>query len=315
MAPEPSSTAFIFPGQGSQAVGMGQALVQAEPKAAAVFQQADEILGFSLSKLCWEGPEDALNATENTQPALLAHSVAVWTVFQDKLPDFNPAALAGHSLGEFSALVAAGTLSFDDGLRLVRARGEAMKAAGEDKPGGMAAVLGLDVGQVRQICEQTSQQSSGGVWVANDNCPGQVVVSGDDQALALASDTFSEQGARKVVRLAVSIAAHSPFMAAAQARFASALDATPLGDPTAPVFGNVSAAPLRTAQDVQTDLQAQLTATVRWTETIEAMASAGVRTFIEMGSGKVLTGLIRRIDSSLERHNLDEPESFAALTA
>jgi [acyl-carrier-protein] S-malonyltransferase len=294
---------------------MGQALVQAEPKAAAVFHQADEILGFSLSKLCWEGPEDALNATENTQPALLVHSVAVWTVFQDRFPQFTPAALAGHSLGEFSALVAAGSLSFEDGLRLVRARGEAMKAAGDDKPGGMAAVLGLDVEQVRQICEQTSQQSSGGVWVANDNCPGQVVVSGDDKALALASHAFSEQGARKVVRLSVSIAAHSPFMEAAQARFASALDATPLGNPTAPVFGNVSAAPLRTAQEIQADLQAQLTATVRWTETIRAMASAGAMTFIEMGSGKVLTGLIRRIDSSLERHNLDEPESFVALAA
>jgi len=294
---------------------MGLALVQAEPKAAAVFNQADEILGFSLSKLCWDGPEEALNATENTQPALLVHSVAVWTVFQDKFPHFTLAALAGHSLGEFSALVASGALPFEDGLRLVRARGEAMKAAGDDKPGGMAAVLGLDVEQVRQICEQTSQQATGGVWVANDNCPGQVVVSGDDKALALASDAFSEEGARKVVRLSVSIAAHSPFMAAAQSRFASALEATPLGNPTAPVFGNVSAAPLRTAQEVQADLQAQLTATVRWAETIRAMASTGVKTFIEMGSGKVLTGLIRRIDSSLERHNLDEPESFAALTA
>ncbi len=149
-------------------------------------------------------------------------------------------------MGEFSALVAAGALPFDDGLRLVRARGEAMKAAGEDQPGGMAAVLGLDVAQVRQICEQMpASRAAGGVWVANDNCPGQVVVSGDDQALALASEAFSQQGARKVVRLAVSIAAHSPYMAAAQARFASALGATTLGDPTAPVYGNVSAAPLR----------------------------------------------------------------------
>jgi [acyl-carrier-protein] S-malonyltransferase len=315
MAPDPARTAFIFPGQGSQAVGLGQALAQAEPKAAAVFQQADASLGFALSTLCWEGPEEALNATENTQPALLTHSVAVWTVFKDRFPEFNPAALAGHSLGEFSALVAAGAVTFADGLRLVRARGEAMKAAGQDQPGGMAAVLGLETGQVRQICEQATEQASGGVWVANDNCPGQVVISGDNQALAIASEMCSQSGARKVMRLAVSIAAHSPFMAAAQTRFASALDATPLQDPIAPVYANVTAAPLRTAQEIGVDLKAQLTANVRWTESIQAMAAAGVGSFIEMGSGKVLTGLIRRIDSSLERLNLDEPESFATLTA
>ncbi len=315
MAPELSSTAFIFPGQGSQAVGMGQALALAEPKAAEVFQRADDILRYGLTKLCWDGPEDALNATENTQPALLVHSVAVWTVFKDKFPHLTPTSLAGHSLGEFSALVAAGALRFEDGLRLVRARGEAMKAAGEDQPGGMAAVLGLDVDQVRSICEQVSQQNSGGVWVANDNCPGQLVISGEEQALAVASQALSDQGARKVVRLAVSIAAHSPFMATAQAHFGSALEGTPLRDPEAPVYGNVNAAPLRTTQDVKADLRAQLTATVRWTETIQAMASAGVKTFIEMGSGKVLTGLIRRINPSLERYNLDEPESFSTLTA
>jgi [acyl-carrier-protein] S-malonyltransferase len=313
MTPEPSTTALVFPGQGSQSVGMGQALAQADPGAAEIFRQADDILGFGLSKLCWEGPADALNATENTQPALLVHSVAVWTVFKDRWPELSPAAVAGHSLGEFTALVAAGALTFEDALRLVRARGEAMKAAGEEQPGGMAAVLGLDVDLVRQICQTATEEGPGGVWVANDNCPGQVVVSGDDDALAAATSAFNEQGARKVVRLAVSIAAHSPFMAAAQTRFATALGNTPLGDPSAPVFGNVNAAPLRTASEIEADLQAQLTATVRWTESIQAMASAGIRTFIEMGSGSVLSGLIRRIDSSLERHNLDAPESFAAL--
>jgi [acyl-carrier-protein] S-malonyltransferase len=315
MATEPSATAFLFPGQGSQAVGMGSALAQAEPKAAEVFHRADEILGFSLSGLCWEGPAEALDATENTQPALLVHSVAVWTAFKVKFPQFSPAAVAGHSLGEFSALVAAGALTFEDGLRLVRERGQAMKAAGQEQPGGMAAVLGLEVDQVRQACAQASQAASGGVWVANDNCPGQVVVSGDNQALALASELLAQAGARKVVRLAVSIAAHSPFMAAAQARFTSALERTPLSDPGAPVYGNVSAARLTTADELEDDLKAQLTSTVRWTETIQAMAAAGIHSFIEMGSGTVLTGLVRRIDSALDRYNLDAPESFSSLTA
>ncbi len=162
---------------------MGRALAQAEPEAAAIFELADAVLGFPLSKLCWEGPAEALDATEHTQPALLVHAVAVWKVFQTQYPGFTPAALAGHSLGEFSALAAAGALSFEDALKLVRARGLAMKTAGQAQPGGMAAVLGLEVDQVRSACEAASDSCPGGVWVANDNCPGQVVISGDEDAL------------------------------------------------------------------------------------------------------------------------------------
>jgi [acyl-carrier-protein] S-malonyltransferase len=315
MIPEPRTTGFLFPGQGSQTVGMGRALARAEPEAAAVFEQADSLLGFPLSKLCWEGPSEMLDATENTQPALLVHSLAVWRVFQSKHPGFIPAALAGHSMGEFSALAAAGALTFEDALRLVRARGLAMKAAGQGQPGGMAAVLGLEVDQVRAVCEAASAPGPGGVWVANDNCPGQVVISGDNDALARASQQLADLGARKVIRLAVSIAAHSPFMAAAQAQFSEALAAAQWSDPQAPVFGNVSARAMTTTEAIKADLEAQLTATVRWTESIKAMAASGIKTVIEMGPGAVLTGLVRRIDASVERLNLDEPESFTALTA
>lgn len=315
MIPEPRTTAFLFPGQGSQTVGMGRALAQAEPEAAAIFEQADAALGFPLSKLCWEGPAEALDATEHTQPALLVHAVAVWKVFQTQHPGFTPAALAGHSLGEFSALAAAGALSFEDALKLVRARGLAMKAAGQAQPGGMAAVLGLEVDQVRSACEAASASGQGGVWVANDNCPGQVVISGDEDALGRASQQLTDMGARKVIRLAVSIAAHSPYMAAAQTQFTQALAAVRLSDPQAPVFGNVSAQAMTSAGAIKADLEAQLTASVRWTESVQAMAAAGVKTVIEMGPGSVLSGLVRRIDASLERINLDEPESFSALSA
>jgi [acyl-carrier-protein] S-malonyltransferase len=315
MVPEARTTAFLFPGQGSQTVGMGRSLAQAEPEAAALFEQADVILGFPLSRICWEGPNQALDATENTQPALLVHSLAVWRVFQTKHPEFTPASLAGHSLGEFSALAAAGALSFEDALKLVRARGLAMKAAGQAQPGGMAAVLGLEVDQGRAVCEAASAPGPGGVWVANDNCPGQLVISGEEQALSRASQQLAELGARKVIRLAVSIAAHSPYMAAAQAQFAQALTAAQLSDPRSPVFGNVSAQAMSTVEAIKADLEAQLTATVRWTESVKAMAAAGVKTVIEMGPGSVLTGLVRRIDASLERVNLDEPESFSALSA
>lgn len=312
MTLEAPSTAFVFPGQGSQSVGMGRDLAEAESLAAETFEQADDVLGFSLSRLCWEGPEDALNATENTQPALLVHSVAVLRVFQSQRPGFLPAALAGHSLGELSALVASGSLGYEDAIRLVRARGESMRDAGSAQPGGMAAVLGLQVDQVQAVCKQARETTGAGVWVANDNCPGQVVISGDDQALEWASAKLSNEGARKVVRLAVSIAAHSPYMSAAQERFADAIQAAHLADPRVPVLGNVSAAPLLTAEDVKTDLKAQLTANVRWTESIEAMVRSGVDTFIEMGSGKVLTGLIKRIHPPSTRLNLDDASSFAA---
>ena len=313
MAIDPQRSAFLFPGQGSQAVGMGRELARAVPAAAAVFAEADAILGYELTRLCWEGPAETLNDTQHTQPALLTHAVAVLQALQAHAPAFRPAFTAGHSLGEFSALVAAGCLSFAEALRLVRERGHAMKFAGEQSPGGMAAVLGLDAPEVEAVCRQAAKDTSAIVQVANDNCPGQVVISGEESALMRAIEELKARGARRVVRLAVSIAAHSPLMEAAQAQFGRALQAAPIADPRIPIIGNVGAAPLRTAVEVRADLQAQLTSRVRWTESIRAMASAGVDTFLELGTGTVLTGLVRRIAPDAAAHSLDAFETIQAV--
>ena len=289
---------------------MGMALAEAAPEAARVFQLADEILGYPLSQVCWHGPEADLNSTQYTQPALLTHSIAVLEVFKARYPGFTPASTAGHSMGEYSALVAAGVLSFKDGLLLTRERGEAMRYAGEIHPGGMSAVIGLGVTEVEAACDKASAQSVGTVAVANDNCPGQVVISGDENALALAHDLLDNAGARKVIRLAVSIAAHSPLMIPAQDRLKDAITATSFNDPLIPVVGNVSAKPLTSIEEIREDLNAQLTSRVRWTESIGWMAQSGVDTFIEMGSGTVLSGLLRRMDAKTRGFSLDSPPTW-----
>lgn len=291
---------------------MGNELAASCPPAAQVFQEADELLGIPLSRYCWEGPQDTLDSTEITQPALLVHSIAVWRAFQHDYPGFVPAAAAGHSLGEFSALVMAGAIEFPAAVQLVRERGLAMKGAGSTNPGGMLASLGLDADQVQQVCARVTGEVDGGVWVANDNCPGQVVVSGDNLALKQAAEQLASAGARKVVRLAVSIAAHSPYMQAAQDRFRAALSQVEIGDPVVPVYGNVEARPLRTSAQVTSDLELQLTSNVRWTESIRNMISEGIDTFVELGSGEVLLGLVKRIDRDVTRIHLDSPESIQA---
>ncbi len=309
-----SKTVFVFPGQGSQEVGMGKALAETDSAARDIFAQADEVLGVRLSRLMWEGPEAELNDTINTQPALFAHSVAALRFFQAKYPNFNPAFVAGHSLGELSALVAANSLPFAETLRLVRRRGELMKEAGEHSPGGMAAFLGLDIPAVEEICSKASQGDEL-VQVANDNCPGQVVVSGAKAAVERAIALATEAGARRAVALAISIAAHSALMTQAQEGFNKAVADAPITNPAVPIIGNVNAAPLKTLSDIRTDLQAQLTQRVHWTESIQYASAHGATTFVEIGTGDVLSGLIKRISREATRLTLGTPEDFEKLAA
>jgi len=300
---------FVFPGQGSQYIGMGKSLAQSFSFANDIFMQADDILSFPLSRIAWEGPEEFLNATINTQPALFVHSIAVLSVIQNLNLDLLPTFVAGHSMGELSALVASGALSFSDGLRLVRIRGMLMKNAGELNPGGMAAVLGLDIHKIEQLCAQASNGSEI-VQVANDNCPGQVVISGSDTALKRVHPLLEKSGAKRVIRLAVSIAAHSPFMASAQDEFNKAIGATPIIKPVIPIIGNVTAQPLLSSFDIRSDLQYQLTHRVRWTETVQNLTSQGISIFYEIGSGTVLSGLIKRINRDVKTTTLGTPEDF-----
>lgn len=305
----PAECAFLFPGQGSQSLGMGAELAQQYPLAMDAFQKADRILGFPLSELAWNGPEETLNDTVNTQPALLVHSAAALAVFQQRFPEFTPAYTAGHSMGQISALVASGALPYEAAVPLVRVRGEAMQHAGEIAPGGMAAILGLDIPSLEQVCRQASQPGEV-VQVANDNCPGQVVISGAEGALQRALELAREAGAKRAVPLAVSIAAHSELMLPAQDHFNQAVQAAPLTAPAIPVVGNVSALPLETVEAIRADLNAQLTSRVRWTESITWMIAQGVTTFIEIGSGSVLAGLLRRIDRSATGMAMGTPQDF-----
>jgi [acyl-carrier-protein] S-malonyltransferase len=293
---------------------MGKELAAAHPEAAAVFAEADELLGFPISKLCWEGPEAELNDTINTQPALMVHSVAALRVFHKLHPDFSPAFVAGHSMGELSALVAAGALDYPSALRLVRRRGELMKQAGQQNPGGMAAILGLDIPTLDAVCAQASTPNEV-VQVANDNCPGQVVISGHKPAVERAIEGAKAAGAKRALPLAVSIAAHSPLMSSAQEEFYHAVVMAPIKDAQIPLVGNVDAMPITDEVDLGADLQGQLTTRVRWTDSIRAMRQAGVETFIELGSGSVLTGLLKRIDPEAQGVALGEPEDFEKFSA
>ena len=311
---QPETTAFLFPGQGSQSIGMGQELAANFPIAKNTFQEAEEILGFSITQLTWEGPAEELNDTINTQPALMVHSVAALRVFQNQYPEFKPGFVAGHSMGELSALVAADVLGFVDALKLARRCGELMKYADVIAPGGMAAILGLDIPALDEICAKASTEDEI-VQVANDNCPGQVVISGNQQALERAMAGAQEAGAKRVVPLPISIAAHSPLMAHAQADFNKAVEAAPIQHPTIPLIGNVTAQPLTTADEIRADLQAQLRSRVRWTETIQFLRNQGVDHFIEIGNGEVLSGLVKRIDRKTNRLSLGKPEDYEKLDA
>lgn len=288
---------LLFPGQGSQAVGMGRDLAERFPEARAAFQEADDALGFALSTLMWEGPDDELTRTRNAQPALLVHSAAVWRVLS--AAGLDVVCAAGHSLGEFSAYHAAGSLSFADAVRTVRRRGELMWDAGQARPGTMAAVLGLDDEVIEGVCAGASAEGSV-VVPANFNSPGQVVVSGDVDAVERAGGLLVSAGAKKVQALNVSGAFHSPLMAVAEAGLRAQLEGAPFAPPAFPVVSNVTASPVTDADEARVLLVQQLTSAVRWTGCVRTMLQLGVERFVEVGPGKVLTGMLKRIDKAAE---------------
>ena len=359
MSDDPNSTperpspqiALLFPGQGSQSVGMGKAFAEAFPAARDIFAEADEALGFPLSQLIFEGPEDDLKLTEHTQPAILTASIAVWRVLEPELKSRNLGICfaAGHSLGEYSAHVAAGTFSFADGVRTVRARGQFMQNAVPVGQGAMAAVLGLEYDTVNDLCARASDELtappprdpanpaeqtaaardaladpfnpasppaeaasrvSAVVAPANINSPGQIVISGDKAAVERAAELCKEAGAKRTIMLPVSAPFHCALMQPAQESLANQLEAVAFHDPCFPVICNVDARPVRRGPDARDTLIRQVTGTVRWVECIELLATSGATRFLEVGPGKVLTGLNRQINRDLIAFNIEDPASL-----
>ncbi len=284
--------AYIFPGQGAQFTGMGLDLYENSELAQELFEDANEILGFSITDVMFEGTAEELKQTKVTQPAIFLHSVILAKVLGD---DFNPEMVAGHSLGELSALVAAGVLSFEDGLQLVSKRAMAMQKACEIQPSTMAAVLGLEDEVVEQVCNDVD----GVVVAANYNCPGQLVISGEVKAINKACEILTEKGARRALVLPVGGAFHSPMMEPAREELAAAIEATEFKEPACPVYQNVPAKAVTSAAEIKENLIAQLTAPVKWTQSIQAMIADGGTEFVEVGPGKVLQGLMRKIDRSV----------------
>ncbi len=299
--------AFLFPGQGSQYVGMGKDLKDNFKVAADVFAEADEALGESLSKLCFEGPEDDLKLTMNTQPAILTVSVAALRVLQQE-SDITPEVVAGHSLGEFSALVASGTLKFADAVRIVRKRGTFMQEAVPVGVGGMAAVLGMDTAAVEKICEESAQGQF--VAPANYNAPGQIVISGHTEAVKRAAEKAEAEGAKRVVILAVSAPFHSKLMKPAADRLGEALKSIEIGDLNIPVLSNVEADFYPSKDAVRQLLTQQVNNPVRWIEEMEKMIQAGIDNALELGPGKVLCGLMRKISRDVSMKNIGDMESL-----
>jgi [acyl-carrier-protein] S-malonyltransferase len=304
-----SKLAFVFPGQGSQAVGMGKDLYESFDEARVLFDQADEALGFSLSDLCFNGPEDQLTLTINTQPALYVTSCAAYIVAAAS--GIKPIIAAGHSIGEYAALFAAGAYEFVDGLKLVRERARLMNDAAQDNPGTMAAILGLSPDQA---CEVVSKASDAGIVVAaNFNSPIQTVISGESDAVKRASEIASEMGAKRVVPLSVSGGFHSPLMQDAADALIEALRATPINDLAVPVVANHTAEIETECEEVRANLANQITGSVRWVQSVNKMLDAGAEVFIELGSGNVLAGLIKRIAKDAEVYSVGDKASLEAV--
>ena len=285
--------AFLFPGQGAQFPGMGKDIYEASQEAKTLFHQANEILGFNITDIMFGEDAEALKQTQVTQPAIFLHSVILSSVMGKS---FNPDCVAGHSLGEFSALVAAKALSFENGLKLVHQRALAMQDACDEVPGTMAAVLGLEDHIIEEVCASIS----GIVLAANYNCPGQLVISGEKEAVALACEAMKEAGAKRALPLPVGGAFHSPLMEPAKTKLAAAIENTSIQNPICPVYQNVVAIGITDAATIKTNLIAQLTAPVRWTQSVQQMLNDGASSFVEVGPGKVLQGLVKKIDRSAE---------------
>ena len=301
------STAYVFPGQGSQFVGMGMQFMSLRPIFRGTFDRANEALGFDLKELCLMGPEAELMDTVNTQPAIFTHSLAAFYMAEMSGEVEPPAFVAGHSLGELSAICAAGAIEFEDGVKLARERGRLMKLVGEQQPGSMAAIIALDRDLLQAACDEASAEAQAngqpGVVVANDNAPGQIVISGGQDAVARAGELAKTKGAKRVLPLKVSIASHSPLMEGMRADFARAVESMPVVTAKVPIVANTSVKPITHPDDIRAELQAQLTAPVRWTESVRWMADQGVTSYIELGPKEVLIGLIKRI--------VDEPQTMA----
>jgi [acyl-carrier-protein] S-malonyltransferase len=311
-----SSIAFVFPGQGSQSVDMGRELAASSPAAAAAWGAADAALGEPISRLAWDGPADRLDLTENAQPALLAASIAIlaslherWQMAGHDAP--APSFAAGHSMGQYSAFVAAGVLSLDDGVRLVRRRGELMQASGQGRDGAMAALIGLDDARLPELLAAAG--AHGTFVVANRNAPGQVVVSGERSAIEAGAEIARELGAKRAIVLPVSVAAHSPLMTEAADGMRRALEGVEFHDPLTTLLANADGRPITSADGARSELIEHLTAGVDWVGAVERMTGAGVTTFVEIGPGKVLTGLIRRIAPDAEVIPADDPATHDRL--
>lgn len=306
-----SKIAFLFPGQGSQAAGMGKALAEAYPSARAVFEQADEALGFAISRLCFEGPDSELKLTENTQPALLTVSVAAWTVLKEA--GFEASIVAGHSLGEYSALVAAGSLAFTDAVRLVRNRGRYMQEAVPAGVGAMAAILKPPLDDLDRILEESRQGEV--VQAANFNSPDQMVIAGHKDAVARASEKLKAAGAKRAVPLPVSAPFHCDLMKPAQEKLAVDLNLTAFNDLRVPLVNNVDARIITAGADARDGLYRQVPNSVRWTDSVKLLEAEGVTRAVEIGAGKVLCGLVKQISPAIQTANFGAPDELEAVRA